>query len=95
MDRLKFATITALVFFSFGTLILISQICFRNEFAITIFGLYYVLFSIVINSLIVLVMLFSFLVEEKAIKTLKSIGILLVNIPIALLYYILVIDYII
>lgn len=90
MDRLKIASWIAFIFFGFGTLFLILQFCYENKFAITIFGWYYVLFSIVFNSLIVLILLVILVFNTNRVKTLKSIGILLINIPIAYAYFLIV-----
>ncbi len=90
MDRLKIAISTARIFFGFGTFLLILQFCHENKFAITIFGFYYVLFSILCNGLIVLIYLGVLVLKSNRIKTLKSIGILILNIPIAYVYFLIV-----
>ncbi|MEH6538106.1 MAG: hypothetical protein V7719_17025 [Psychroserpens sp.] len=90
MDRFNMAITTAFVFFGFGTMLLILQLCCQNKFAITIFGFYYVLFSVIANSLVVLVLLFVLIFKMNKIKTLKSIGALLINIPIACVYFLIV-----
>jgi len=92
MDRLVFAIWTAAMFLGFGTSFLIAQLCFENNFAITIFGYYYVLFSILCNSVIVLVLSIVLIFKSNRIKTLKSIGVLLINIPIAYIYFLIVIN---
>lgn len=91
MDRLKTAITVAALFFVIGTIFLILQLCFKDRFEITIFGYYYVCFSIIVNiaalgSLLVVLML-----KDNKIKTLKSMGVLLINIPIAYLYFLIVI----
>ncbi|WP_298902649.1 hypothetical protein [uncultured Psychroserpens sp.] len=93
MDRLQFVTKAALTFFSIGTLLLILQLCFKTESGIAIIDLYYLLFAIVINSLILLVLIGYLIIKDNKLKTLKSIGILITNIPIADGYFYVVIYY--
>ncbi|MCD2260116.1 hypothetical protein [Psychroserpens luteolus] len=94
MDRLILAKKTALISFTTGTILLVLQFCFQNEFAIALFGYYYLLFAIIVNSLMVLYLLGTLILKNNPIKTLKSIGILIINIPIAIVYTSIVIDYI-
>lgn len=92
MNRIKIATITAIVFFILGTILLLLQLGFRKDYTIAIFGYYYVLFAVAFNSVAVMVLLIGLITHHKKIDTLKSIGILCINIPIALLYFQIVID---
>ena len=91
MDRLKAAIILAILFFIIGTLLLILQICFQNNFEITLYGYYYVYFSVVVNSLFLIIFLLVLIFKTDRLKTLKSIGVLLINIPIAYLYFLIII----
>nr|WP_321236237.1 hypothetical protein [uncultured Psychroserpens sp.] len=93
MNKLKLSTLTALVFFSIGTLLLLLHVVFRNQFDVTIIGLYYVLFAIVINSIIVVILLIDLILNNTKVEALKSIGVILLNAPIALLYFHIVVDY--
>ncbi len=92
MNQLKFSKIIFFIFFSIGTVLLILQFCFRNEFVIAIMGLYYVLFSIAINLVIVLVFLGSLIFKNDLSTILKSIGIISLNAPIAYIYFLIVIE---
>ncbi len=93
MKNIKLTINTAIVFFSIGTLLLLIQIVVREISTITIIGLYYVIFSILINLFLVLLLILKLIFKSNKISTVKSIGILTINIPIALFYYFLVIRY--
>ncbi|MEX1384332.1 MAG: hypothetical protein AB1Z17_13155, partial [Lutibacter sp.] len=87
MSTIKFTTKTATLFFSIGTLLLLIQIVVRGISTITIVGLYYVIFSVLINLFLVLLLILKLIFKSNKISTLKSIGILTINIPIAYLYF--------
>lgn len=90
MDRLKTANVVAMLFFIIGTLFLILQICFKGSFEITLFGYYYVYFSVIVNIIVLGLLLVVLIFKTNRIKTLKAIGVLLINIPIAYLYFLIV-----
>ncbi|WP_299337027.1 hypothetical protein [uncultured Psychroserpens sp.] len=92
MDRLKLTIWITLVFFGFGSMLFALHLFDKDSFVIIIFGYYYVLFCVVFNSLLVLILLFILLLKNNKAKTLKSIGVLLINIPIALLYFNIVVN---
>ncbi|WP_040278875.1 hypothetical protein [Psychroserpens damuponensis] len=87
MDRLKITCIIATIFFSIGTMLLLLQLYFKNMMEITVLGYYYVYFSVIINIIVLGALFVILLFRNDKIKTLKAIGVLLINIPIALLYF--------
>lgn len=93
MNRIKLAITTASLFFIFGTILFLLQLGLRNEYTIAIFGYYYVLFAIAFNSIAVVVLLIALITHKKRNDTLKSIGVLCINIPVAFLYFKIIIDY--
>jgi hypothetical protein len=88
-----FSTYLALLSFSIGTILFILHLIFPYEDGIIILGFFYVLFAILINSLSLLNLCYLFITkpenrETNAIRIL----ILLANIPIALLYFYIVMN---
>jgi hypothetical protein len=87
-----FSTYLALVSFSIGTVLLVLHLVFPREEGIFILGFFYVLFAILINSLSLLNLCYRFITEPENRETNAiRILILLSNIPIALLYFYIVI----
>lgn len=96
MKRLKATYKVALLFFTLGTLLFLLQIIVRDITGITFVGYLYVIGSIIINLIILIILLFSLALEkDKRTETLKSIGVILINVPIAYLYFYIVIEYLI
>ncbi|MEE9348522.1 MAG: hypothetical protein V3U80_00580 [Flavobacteriaceae bacterium] len=83
----------AIASFVIGTFFLISYAITHIE-GIAVFGYFYLLAAIFINLIIALVLfVFSVTNTENRTKNLKTIGVMLFNIPIAYLYVIIVFDY--
>lgn len=90
----NFSTQTALFSFGIGSLFLVAHLLFPKLEEIIICGLAYVVFAVLVNILVLLYLLYHFIVasdyrEYFAIKIL----ILLANIPIAILYFFIVIKH--
>lgn len=94
MNSLKSSRTITKFFFIVGTILFIIQIITQSINGITLLGLYYVVASIIINSIIVLILLIKLIQKEKRTETIKSIGIILINAPIALFYYFIVMNFI-
>ena len=89
----SFSTYLALLSFSMGTLLFVLHLIFPTEDGILILGFFYVLFAILINSLSLLHLCYLFITEPEDRKTNAfRILILLANIPIALLYFYIVMN---
>lgn len=92
MSRLKATIKIALLFFTIGTLLLILHFIFNTSNFIIWLGYIYVLLAVFINSIILIILIVTLFIDKQKIETLKAIGILLLNIPIALVYFQMVID---
>ncbi len=77
----------ALISFSIGTILFLLQIINKGLNSVTIIGYYYVGLAIIVNSLILIILLSVLLLNKNKIEIIKSIGIILFNVPIAFLYY--------
>ena len=86
MKTFKVSCRIALFFFVVGTLLFLLQHATKNMDWLLIIGFYYVLFSVFINVIIVLTLLAKLFMDAEKLQTLKSIGIILLNAPIAYLY---------
>lgn len=87
-----FSTYLALLSFGIGTLLFVLHLVFPFEEGILILGFFYVLFAILINSLSLLNLCYLFITEPEHRETNAiRILILLANIPIALLYFYIVV----
>lgn len=95
MSTIKFTTKTATLFFLIGTLLFLIQIVVRGISTITIIGLYYVVFSVLINLILVLLLIKKLFFKNNKMSTATSIGILTINIPIAYLYFYIVTTFLI
>lgn len=95
MNKFRASLFIAILFFVIGTLLLVLQAIYGDITSITFAGYYFVLIAIVLNLaiLLVLVVVLSFFPEKR--ETLKSIGVILLNIPIAYIYYLIVMTYLI
>ena len=83
----------AIISFGLGTLLLIIY-AITHLIEIAIIGYYYLIVTLFINSILALVFLIlAIIFKSERIKNLKTIGIMLLNIPIAFLYVIIVFDY--
>ena len=92
MNRFKATSKIAWISFSIGTLLFVLQVFIKGINTVTIIGYYYVGLAVIINSIILMILLSILYLKKNKIETIKSIGIILLNIPIALLYYQIVIN---
>jgi hypothetical protein len=92
MSRLKATIKIAILFFIIGTLLLILHFIFNTTDFILWLGYMYVQLAVFINSIILIILIVALIIDKQRIETLKSIGVILLNIPIALVYFQMVID---
>ena len=87
----KFSTPLAIGSFSIGTLILLLHLRLPHEEKILILGFFYVLIAGLINGIVLLDLLFHFTINrlQRELITIKIL-LLLINIPIAYLYFFIV-----
>jgi len=92
-SSLDISKIVAGISFILGTLLLVLFLFFREFESIVMFGLYYVLIAFVINAFIFFWLINRLVARsENWIELLKAIGIILINIPIAIGYFFIVIN---
>ncbi|WP_400077599.1 hypothetical protein [Winogradskyella sp. R77965] len=84
-----------IISFVLGTCLLVSFILFPKEDSIVMIGLHYVGYAIVINAILLLFLIITaFVYWDQRITVFKTCGLLLLNIPIAIAYFFIVITYI-
>lgn len=90
----KYAKWLALTSFGLGTLILVAFFIselFNKEESVTIFGYLYLIVCVVVNSFYILVLgVYLMLDRDQWKRILISMGVLLLNIPVAFLYFFIV-----
>lgn len=92
-SSLDISKIVAGISFIFGTLILVLFLFFKKEESLIMIGIYYVIGAIIINTFIFLGLLFRLIINsENRLDLLKSIGIISINLPIAIGYFFIVIN---
>lgn len=83
----KFSTYLAIASFGIGTLLLVIHLCFADTIEIMVFGFFYVLLAILVNSITLFHLLYHFIINRFERETIAiRILILLANIPITLIY---------
>ena len=83
----------ALVFFVLGTLLFLLQLVSTNMNELPLIGFYYLVIAVIVNSLVLITLLGKLFIDTNYTETFKSIGIILANIPIAVAYAYIVIEY--
>lgn len=87
----QFSTQLAIISFTIGTLFLIAHLFFPKEDYIIIFGFLYVVIAFIFNFITLLYLIYFLIVEiQKQEYYLIKILILLANIPIGILYFLIV-----
>ncbi|MDO5970912.1 hypothetical protein Q4Q35_13960 [Flavivirga aquimarina] len=87
MNTFKTSRTIALISFSIGTILFLLQAINKGLSTVTVIGFNYVKVAIIVNSLVFIILLFTLFLSKQKLETIKSIGIILLNIPIAFLYY--------
>lgn len=88
------AKLIAILSFTLGTCLLVSFLMFPKENALTMAGLYYVGYVSLINIILFLVLIITaFVYWDYRILVFKTCGLLLFNIPIAIGYFFIVINF--
>ena len=85
----------ALISFLLGTYLLVSFLLFPKVDSIVIIGLYYVGYATIINVILfVFLIIVVFIYWDYRVNILKTCGLLLLNIPIAIGYFFIVLNYV-
>ena len=87
MNRFKSSSILAISSFGIGTILLLLDLIQGGLTVIAIIGYYYVIIAIIINLLAVIALVFSFAKNYNKKDALRCFGVILINIPIAYLYF--------
>lgn len=95
INRFRFCFNTARISFILGSILFLIQLIISDLSTITIIGLYYVAIALFVNLVILLGLILALIFESNKKDTLKSIGILSTNIPIAAVYTLIVINYVV
>ncbi|MBC8756002.1 hypothetical protein H2O64_15095 [Kordia sp. YSTF-M3] len=91
---LKAAKITAILSFLGGTFLLIAYLYFSGAHTILDYGIYYMLMAILVNSILFFTLLITFMHSElKRKKILKSLLLMIINVPIGLCYACVIVSY--
>lgn len=91
-STLDISKLIAGVSFILGTLLLVLFLFFKSDVIIGI-GIYYVLAALVINLLLFIGLIGNLITSQKnRFDTLKAIGITLINLPIAIAYFFIVLN---
>lgn len=86
-NTIKFGITTAIISFMIGSLILLSYIIVK-DLSIAVSGYFYLICASIINLIIVIFLLFkAYNKKEKRKIYFKTILIMLINIPIAFIYF--------
>ena len=93
MNTLQTSAAIALVSFTIGTLLFFLQLVNFNMVSLPILGLYYLFLAVVVNLVVLLVLVIKFFIEKQKTDTLKSMGIILANAPIASFYAYILFEY--
>lgn len=86
MKTFNISAKTALVFFTMGTFLFFLQIYMGKLTALTVIGFYYLIIAIIINCIFLITLIVKLILDQHRAETVRSIGIILANIPIATAY---------
>ncbi|WP_346882834.1 hypothetical protein [uncultured Algibacter sp.] len=92
MNRFKSSSILAVISFGIGTILFISQLIIGKFSNLLFIGYIYVIIAIIINLLAVIALVFSFAKNYNKKDALRCFGVILINIPIAYLYFLIIIQ---
>lgn len=85
-NKLKLSLLIAKSSFVIGTVLFVLQLIFNKNDSILIVGYHYVSLAIFVNLIYILLLIITLFENERIKETLKCIGIILLNIPIAIIY---------
>ncbi len=83
----------AILSFAIGTILFILQLYRFNSGNLIHTGIIFIMSAVIINTISLLVLLFGLLGNTDKLEILKTIGIVLANIPIAIIYFYLLINF--
>lgn len=78
----------ALLSFIIGTILFVLQLYFQGTIRIIDIGLIFIIIAVIINTISLIALIFNLLVNtDYKLEILKTCGMILLNIPIAILYF--------
>lgn len=83
----------AIFFFILGTMLFLLQLIWTGINTITAIGFYFTAIAVLCNAFFILVLLVGLLLKENLIDTLKAIGLICINIPVAIGYAYITLEY--
>lgn len=89
-------TSKAIAFLSFimGTILFVIQLYFQGTYRIVHIGLIFIVVAVIINTILLIALLFGLLGNtDNKLEILKTCGMVLLNIPIAILYFYILLRY--
>ena len=93
MNTFKISAYIALGFFSVGTLLFILQLIIGSFSYLVVIGFYYFLAAIISNLIIILTLTVRLFFYENRLDTVRGMIIILANLPIALTYKFILLQY--
>lgn len=91
-NLIKTSKAIAVVSFIWGTSLFLLQLYTNNPYRLPYFGLIFIILAAIINTVLVIVLSYKMLNHpDRQIQILKTIGFILLNIPIAALYFLIII----
>ncbi|GER59962.1 hypothetical protein ULMA_20700 [Patiriisocius marinus] len=93
MKTIKISAGIALTFFVIGSLLFLLQLVLTDRSTVPVIGFYYVFTAVIINSIVVLTLIGKLFIDQNYTETLKSIAIILANVPVAIAYTYIVFEY--
>ncbi|GAA4238252.1 hypothetical protein GCM10022291_28020 [Postechiella marina] len=91
-NLIKASKAIAVVSFIWGTSLFLLQLYTNNPYKLPYFGLIFIILAAIINTILVIILLYKIIkYKNRQIEILKTIGFMLLNIPIATLYFIIII----
>ena len=93
MKTFKISAAIALVFFLIGTFLFLLQLVTTDMLTLPIISFYYLLIALFFNAIVLLTLIGKLFIDSNYSEILKSIAIILVNIPIAIFYTYIIFKY--
>ena len=92
-DLSNFGRIITLFSFVLGTMLLLFYLYFDKSYTIMNIGFYFVIVAFLLNSLLFVINIVAIIINNKyRLEFLKTCGVMLINIPIAILYFYIVVS---
>ncbi|MFD1163861.1 hypothetical protein ACFQ2E_15635 [Hwangdonia seohaensis] len=92
-DLINSSKAIAIISFAIGTILFVLQLYFRKSVVFIYPGIIFILIAVIINSILLIALVFSLIgYINQRLELLKTCGLVLLNIPIAILYFYILIE---